>query len=166
MKNYQGSDYAVNKNANGIVYRYADQTVEITLEDYLMENPGKTAADFTELKELSDSIYLEQDRDDYRQTWKNLSLHGLDETIACAVPSPEDVIVEQLEQAAKKKTRKELAKQALSKLTDTQRRRYLLHYVKGLPIRKIAEIEGTHFTAVHESLQAAEKKIKKYFADS
>ena len=50
MKNYRNSDYAANKNSKGIVYRFANQTIEITLEDYLRENPDKNEADFTELK--------------------------------------------------------------------------------------------------------------------
>ena len=74
MKNYQSTDYAVNKNADGIVYRFAYQTIEVTLDDYLRENPGKTAADFAELKALSDADYYETDRSDCRQTWKNTFL--------------------------------------------------------------------------------------------
>jgi hypothetical protein len=62
MKNYRDSDYAANKNAKGIVCRFANQIIEITLEDYLRENPDKNEADFTELKSLSDEIYLKQVR--------------------------------------------------------------------------------------------------------
>ena len=62
MKNYRNSDYAANKNSKGVVYRFANQTIEITLEDYLRENPDKNEADFTELKSLSDEIYLKQVR--------------------------------------------------------------------------------------------------------
>ena len=39
MKNYKDSDYARNKFSEGIVYRFADRIVEITLKDYLAENP-------------------------------------------------------------------------------------------------------------------------------
>ncbi|WP_333783126.1 hypothetical protein [Lutispora saccharofermentans] len=60
MKNYKDSDYALNKFSEGIVYKFADRIVEVTLEDYLTENPGKTAEDFLELKALSDEIYHEQ----------------------------------------------------------------------------------------------------------
>ncbi len=60
MKNYKDSDYALNKFSEGIVYRFADRIVEITLEDYLAESPGKTAEDFLELKALSDEIYHQQ----------------------------------------------------------------------------------------------------------
>lgn len=50
MKNYKNSDYAQNKFSDGIVYRFADRIVEITLKDYLGENPDKTVEDFMELK--------------------------------------------------------------------------------------------------------------------
>ena len=42
MKNYKDSDYALNKYSQGIVYKFADGIVEITLEDYLRDNPDKT----------------------------------------------------------------------------------------------------------------------------
>ena len=166
MKDYKDGDYAVNKYAAGIVYSFADQTVEITLEDYLRENPGKTENDFIELKTLSDSIYLEQDRKEYRETWKNISLHGLDETEVCAVPSPENELIDQFEQAAKQKRQRDLAKQAMGTLTEVQRRRYLLYHVNGLTMREIADIEGTKHQSVVECLQAAEKKIKYFLKNS
>ena len=165
MKNYKDSDYAANKNAKGIVYRFADITVEITLEIYLRENPGKTENDFEELKALSDSIYSKQDKENYRQTWKNIPLNGLDETKNCSVPSPEDEIIGQTEQAEKQKQRRELAKQALGKLTAVQRRRYLLYHAKGLTMREIADIEGVIHSKIQKSLEAAEKKIKKFLAE-
>lgn len=83
MSKYQDSDYAVNKFSKGIVYRFSNETIEITLEAYLRDNPGKTKADFTALKALSDEIYYEQDRADSAQTRKDISIHGL-ETQSCA----------------------------------------------------------------------------------
>ncbi|HBL84346.1 MAG: hypothetical protein A2Y17_05045 [Clostridiales bacterium GWF2_38_85] len=165
MKNYRDSDYAANKYAKGIVYRFADQTVEITLEDYLRDNPGKTEADFAELKSLSDEIYLYQDRQDNAQNKKLVSIHGLEETEFCATPSPHDIVIDMTEQATLEIRRRELAKQALDKLTEVQRRRYIMYVVDELTVREIADIEGSHFTAVHESIQAAEKKVKKYLAN-
>ena len=163
MKNYKNNDYAINKKAKGIVYRFADKTVEITLEDYLRENPGKTEADFAVLKALSDSDYHDRDRDNYRKTWKDVPFNGLGKNDACAVPSPEDEVIEQPEQSESKKKRQEMIKQALETLTLIQRRRYILYHVKGYTVRKIADIEKVHFTTVYEALQAAEKKIKKIF---
>ena len=157
MKNYRDSDYAANKYAKGIVYRFAGQTVEITLEDYLRENPDRSEADFTELKALSDGIYLRQDRSDNAQSKKNVSIHSLEETGLCAVPSPEECYIG----AEKKAEQLKKVRKALSKLTEIQRKRYLLYAVQGLSTWQIAAMEGTNQKSVYESLQAAEKKIKK-----
>ena len=62
MKNYKDSNYALNKYSQGIVYQFADGMAEITLEEYLRENPDKTESDFKELKALSDEIYYQQSR--------------------------------------------------------------------------------------------------------
>ena len=166
MKNYTDSDYAVNKNAEGIVYRFADQTVEVTLEDYLRENPDKTEADFAQLKALSDSDYYEQDRNNLRQTRRNVQLSGLDETELCSTPSPEVEVVERDGQAAKQRKRQELAFAALGKLTDVQRRRYLMYHGQGMTTREIAKKEGTSHVAIVHSLEWAEKKIKKFLTSS
>lgn len=84
MKNYRKSDYALNKYRKGIVYKFADGIVEVTLEDYLRENPDKTEADFQALKRLSDEWYLEQVRSETAQGNKRVSLNDLEETEACA----------------------------------------------------------------------------------
>jgi DNA-directed RNA polymerase specialized sigma subunit len=166
MKNYQNSDYAVNKKAKGIVYRFADQTIEVGLEDYLRENPNKTEADFAKLKALSDSDYYEQDRDDYRQTWKDVPLSGLDETELCSTPSAEIEIIGRDEQAAKQRKRQELALAAIGKLTDVQRRRYLMYHSQGMTVREIAAEEGVAFQVVGRSILGATKKIKKFLAST
>ncbi len=70
MKNYKGSDYAANKYSSGIVYRTANQTIEISLSDYLEANPDKTKQDFYKLKVLSDQIYLEQAQNENKSTKK------------------------------------------------------------------------------------------------
>ena len=51
----------------------------------------------------------------------------------------------------------------LGKLTEVQRRRFLMHRVVGLTTRQIAELEGSKQQSIVESLQAAEKKIKKFW---
>lgn len=165
MKNYRDSDYAANKYAEGIVYRFADKTVEVTLEDYLRDNPDKTEADFAELKALSDEMYLEQVRDENRQTYRNVSIHSLDETAACCVPSPEEVLIDLPEQAAQKEHMRQQAYQALKTLTETQRRRFLLYYVDGVKMRDIAASEGVHHPRIVKSIQDAEKKIKNFLAN-
>ena len=167
MKNYTDSDYALNKiNRNAIVYRFADEVVEVTLADFLAENPDKTEADFRALKELSDADYLEQDRDDYRRTYKNVSIHGLDETAACSACSLEEKLIEQPEREAMKERKRELGFKVFNTLTEVQRRRYIQNKVEGLSSWKIAEIEQVDHKAVLRSIWAAEKKINKFLMDA
>ena len=80
MKNYKDSDYARNKFSEGIVYRFADRIVEITLKDYLAENPNKTVEDFMELKALSDEIYHQQVINENRTSRLDVSINGLEDT--------------------------------------------------------------------------------------
>ncbi|OGO91778.1 MAG: hypothetical protein A2Y17_13555 [Clostridiales bacterium GWF2_38_85] len=161
MKNYQDSDYAANKYASGIVYRFTTQTIEVTLEDYLRENSGKSEADFAELKAQSDKLFHEQDRSEGRQRKKMVSIHNIEETELVALPSPEDVNQEE----AEKQTRCQIVNRALAALTEIQRRRYLQYHVNGLTLRQIAEVEGVVHSKIQKSLLAAEKKIKKILAD-
>ena len=58
MRDYRKSDYAINRYSPNIVYRFHDEIVEVSLEDYLKESPDKTAQDFTKLKALSDDCLL------------------------------------------------------------------------------------------------------------
>lgn len=99
MQNYKDSDYALNKYSEGIVYKFADSILEITVEDYLRDNPDKTRADFAELKALSDEIYHEQVIQEHRTGRLNVSISGLEET--CLV-SDIDVDTELIEKGKKK----------------------------------------------------------------
>jgi len=166
MKNYSDSDYTLNKiNKTDIVYRFVNDVVEITVADYLTENPKKTKYDFCKWKSWSDDDYMEQDKSDYNQTRKNLQIHEIDETELGYIPSPEELLVDEIEAIEEEKKRRQLlkkAKRALNELTNIQRRRYLMYYVEKLTMRQIANIEGTNHKSVEESLQAAEKKIRNF----
>ena len=163
MKNYRDSDYAINKYSKSIVYRFADKIVEVTLSDYLAENPEKTEKDFEELKALSDEMYLEQVRNENAQTKKNVSVNTLEETEACCTsPLDEQYIDTQNRKYAIQAARDLLE---LDLLTDIQKRRFILYFFKGLTTRQIAHIEGTVQNAVWKSINAAEKKLKKLFND-
>jgi RNA polymerase sigma factor (sigma-70 family) len=144
MKNYQNSDYALNKHSGGIVYRFADGSrFTITPAAYLAENPDKTEADFLALKSFSDEDYHERDKAEYRQTWKD---------------APDE--------AERQRNRASIAKEALDKLTDVQRRWYLLYHAEGYNEVKIGKLEGATHQAVSKTLSQAEKKIKKFLAGS
>ena len=169
MKNYKDSDYALNKYSDSIVYRFADGIVEVTMADYLAENPDKTEADFRELKEFSDADYLERDRLDNACSKRNVPIHELDETALCCAPLPEDIFIggiDEQEEADAHRRRLETSGSALEVLSDVQRRRYLLYRVDGLNEREIAELEGATQQAVSKSLYWAEKKIKKFLGNS
>jgi DNA-directed RNA polymerase sigma subunit (sigma70/sigma32) len=162
LKNFTNSDYALNKGSVGIVYTLADGNhVTVTLEAYLAENPDKTADDFRALKAFSDGDYHEQDRRDYRNTWKNIPLDGVDDLAFMSIPSPEAEICDGSEE---EEIRRILARNAFDKLTDIQRKRYLMYHVKGLTTREIATIDAVSHQSVVECLAAAEKKIKKFLA--
>jgi DNA-directed RNA polymerase specialized sigma24 family protein len=161
MKNFKDSDYALNKFSEGIVYRFADRIVEITLDDYLTENPGKTEQDFLELKALSDEIYHEQVINENRTSRLDISINGMEETEALATVSPDKTLSHKIDV----ENAMEAAKRLLDSgdLTEVQRRRFLLHFFQGLSYRQIASREGVHFTSVHESIEAATAKLKKFF---
>jgi len=170
MKHIKNSDYALNRYSEGIVYRFADGTqIEITLADFLTENPNKTESDFLAIKDFSDGIYHTQDRACNAQTKKNISIDGIDEALLYLEPSPEELLIDAFDAREEAKLRQErlnIACHILDKLTEKQRRRYLLHIVDGLSTWQIAEIESTNQKSVYESLQAAEKKIKKVLASA
>ena len=130
MKNYKDSDYALNKFSEGIVYRFADRIVEITLEDYLAENPDKTAQDFLELKALSDEIYHQQVTHENRTSRLDVSINGLEETEQLAAP-PLDLNLIHKNDTQKAK---EAARQLLDsgKLTEIQRRRFMIISHQGI----------------------------------
>ena len=169
MNNYKNSNYALNKHSKGIVYKFADETIEIDLESYLSSNPDKTVADFEALKALSDSDYQAEDRATYRQTYKDILCPEVDEIAQEQELSAEETFLSGLDllQADERRESKiAFALQVLSQLTEVQKRRYVMYRIKGLTTRQISEIEGSRQQSVMESLQSAEKKIKKVLEKS
>ena len=161
MRNFADSDYALNKYSEGIVYKFADGVVEITLEAYLHDNPDKTAEDFAKLKALSDEMFYEQDLEDTRYGKRARNLDWLKESEDFAEPPLDTQLIRQHdEQNALEAARKLLDDK---ELTEVQERRFLLHFFKGLSYRDIARLEGVYFTSVAESIQTATKKLKKNF---
>lgn len=163
MRNYKDSDYALNRYSQGIVYKFADGIVEITLEDYLHDNPDKTEEDFAELKAMSDEIYYQQDRQEYRISHRNVSISGMEDTLVASAPSVDVELIQKDEE----KRALEAAIRLLEsgKLTAVQKRRFCFHFFQGLSIRQIAKLEGVHQRAVWDSLMWAEKKLKKFYEE-
>ena len=166
MQNFRKSDYAINKNSPNIVYRFHNEIIEITLEDYLKENPDKTEHDFAELKALSDQIYYEQDRAESAQTRKDVSIHGLEETEHCATRALDEEWEERIADIQNRKYAWKALKQlfTVGALTEIQKRRFQLHVFQGMSTRQIGRMEGTSHQAVAKSINLAIAKLKKYFA--
>lgn len=163
MRNYQESDYALNKYSEGIVYKFADGIVEVTLADYLRDNPGKTAEDFAKLKALSDELYHEQDLDETAYGKRARKLEWLTESEEYAAPSVDITLIHNSDKGQALKAAKRLLESG--KLTEIQRRRFLLHYFKGLSIRQIAGLEQVDYRAVWESLHWSTKKLKNFYEE-
>ena len=163
MKNYKESDYALNKYCQGIVYKFADGIVEVTLEDYLRDNPNGTEADFAKLKAWSDGVYHEQAVQEQRTCRRNISIDQVPEVEFAVVPDFSQNLMGEPDEGKK-------ALNAANKLlhsgmlTEVQQRRFMLHYFKGLSTRQIAMLQGVRQQTVWESLMWAGKKLRKLFA--
>ena len=158
MKDYRKSDYSLNKNTKGIVYRNADGSkLEITFEKIAEGDPKFTYEDFEKLKVFSDQIYLEQvkSENNYSYYVKASTDAVTNSSWLITDPLENEIFGNELPSVEK------IRKIAEKHLTKIQKRR-LFMYLEGLSTVKIAEIEGCYQNAVWESLQLAVKKIKKY----
>lgn len=163
MKNYKDSDYALNKFSEGIVYKFSDRIVEITLEDYLTENPGKTEQDFRELKTLSDEIYHQQVMHENRTSRLDVPINGLEDSEQLSSPPPDTVLIHKAEENKAMKAARQLLDSG--QLTETQRRRFIQHFFQGLSTRQLARSESVKQQSIWDSLYWASKKLKKFFDD-
>lgn len=160
MKNYWASDYALNRKSAGIVYRFADGVVEITLEDYIRENPDKTEEDFRKLKEISDELYADQERKQHTSTYLDIPLHCCK---GVCTPSAEEVWEQMLTRRELEKLRACLERFLQSSLlTEIQRRRFSLYCIEAASTRQIAGAEGVSQCSVWECLHACQKKFKNF----
>lgn len=162
MKNYMGHDYAANKDSEAIVYRFVDGSItEITIEKFLASDPLLTEDDFRFWKTFSDQDYLMQDREEYRQTWKNVTMENILETMATTDTSPEVVIIEIPNETIRKLERIAVSKKIWAKLTYNQRRRYQMYYAQKMTEEQIAKIDGVSHQAVSKNLIGTDRKIRK-----
>lgn len=161
MKNYKDSDYALNKYSQGIVYKFADGIIEVTMEDYLRTNPGKTEQDFQELKALSDEIYHRQAVVTNRTSRLNVTINGMEETEQLATASLDTELIYKNDAGQAMRAAKKLLDSG--ELTETQKRRFVIHFFKGMSTRQIAAGENVSHVAIHKSIMLAKKKLKKFF---
>ena len=116
--------------------------------------------EFHRWKAWSDKSYRQIENAGIAFYKHTLSLHGLSET-AIAVQSPEDTLIDTLEQQQREKMRRLLIDGLDNCLTSIQRRRLWLSCVYGLTVRQISQIENVTFKNVAKSIVAAKKKLEK-----
>ena len=158
--NYNKSNYALNKNRKGIVYRNADgSTLEITFEKISATDPTFTEDDFNKIKEFSDDFYHEEAKADYNY---HHCVKGSYDSFEDSHWLQTDCLEDELFKKADDKEFTDKIHTAISTLlTDIQKRRLILYAFKGLTVREIAKIESTSHIAVWKSIVNAQEKIKK-----
>ena len=160
MRNFDKSDYALNKFSEGIVYKFSNEIREITKEQYLRENPNKTEGDFLKLKEISDEIFLDEIRYETAQGRKLVPTEDLENDPSfAATPVDEQYIQKENNEQDRQKLDKLFR---IAKLNEKQKNRLYLHCADGKTFRAIAAMEGIHWTSVEECVNSALKKLKKY----
>ena len=162
-KNYNHSDYALNKYSNSIVYSGANGIYELTKEAFLASDPSLTEADYEYWKQISDADYLATARRDTYEGKHTVSLDELADAVLASEDNTEDEVLEALEPAPNPLTYENAMRILNACLTKTQKRRYLKYRKYGMTVRDIAIEEGVHHSAIEDSIRLAEKKIKKYF---
>jgi DNA-directed RNA polymerase specialized sigma24 family protein len=159
MDNYKETDYAKNKYSHNIVYETSKGTIEITVTQYLNENPTKEEADFWELKALSDEVYRQQAKEEHTQTNRNARFDENIESGFFCFPSPEEIFLAREERKREIRFIEEL----LCPLTALQRRRLILNIVEGLSHHEIARLEGVSQNAVSLCIAKAKRQIRSRF---
>lgn len=160
-KNYNRSDYALNKYSASIVYSGADGVYELTKEAFLASDPSLTEANYEYWKRISDADYLATARRDTYESRHTVSLDELADGLLAGEESTEDEVLEKLEPTDNPYTYENAMRILDACLTETQKRRYLMYVIDGLSTYEISVLEGCNQKSVHESLSAAIKKIEK-----
>ena len=183
---YQNAEfYKLNKNNPDLVYNFADELItyrketdengNLQIVEYRKKDGRKgkktsrRVVPSTEMsiedfdawkKQLTDDAH-EYFNKDKRETRENVSIENLLETdLVCDESVEEEYLRAEEERQALPKTMKE-ALGILDVLTPKQRSRYILSKVYGKSVRDIAAEEGSDWTSVWESINAAEKRIEK-----
>ncbi len=154
------SDYALNKlDPDAIVYMDATgMLTRLILEDF------SSPEEFQRWKAWSDESYHQIENAGIIFSKRTLSLHCLSEK-AIAVQSPEDTLIEFLEQQEREEMRRLLMEGLDNCLTPAQHRRLWLSCVYGLTVRQISQTENVTFQNVAKSIAAAKKKLQKFLSE-
>ncbi len=105
------------------------------------------------------------ERDDKRQASKERTHRNHITHIDLSYAEDKKLIVKQekdaLEQLIDKDDNNKIL-EMFSCLTETQKRRFIAHYIDGKSFRAIASEEGVNHTKIQKSIEQARKKLKKF----
>ena len=151
------SDYALNKKDHEAIVCPSATGVHIRLtrENFASED------EFQRWKAWSDESYHQIENAGINFSKRTLSLHGLSEQ-ATVVQSPEDILIEELDNQERQELRRLLLEGLDNCLNPTQRRRLWMYCVEDLTLRQIADAENVHYTCIYDSLIAAKKRLKNF----
>ena len=165
-RNYKNESYMANKYSKGIVYKSVTGDYEITLEQFLRENPNMTEKDFEYWKAISDELYREEAANDAAATRLNVSINDIEETLLVAT----EPFVTDIKNEDVTLTREDIVNPAFvlriaeHELSEILLRRFKNRYIEGKKVKEIAAIEGVSPNCVYYSLDYAETKIRKAIA--
>ena len=151
------SQYALNKkDSDAIVYidSYGN-LIRLTRSDFASEE------EFLHWKSWSNENHHTTEKADHVFSNHTLSLDCMAEG-AVAAPSPEEFLIGVYEEQERKELHSLLMEGLDSCLTPTQRRRCWLHWVEGMTVRQIADIEDVSHPSIVESLATAKQRLLNY----
>ncbi len=169
MKDFNKSDYSINKNSKNIVYiSQATGANEITLDKFLASDPNLTKEDYDYWKTWSDEKYQEEELEARRVTRNNTSIEAMMEIRSFVSNNLEDDYENiQFESAVKEALSVALTKLYSDKrFSEKMKTRFEQYYYKSLSTCEIARREGVNSKTVSESINSAVKKLSKYFYES
>jgi predicted DNA-binding protein YlxM (UPF0122 family) len=168
-KNYKSENYGVNKYSEGFVYKSVTGDYEITLEQFLKENPGMSEKDFLYWKSISDELYHEESVRMTAIKRKEVPLEEIQDTLMVSIPSAEDEFLRIETNIDENKLTEEKIKDpafileiAKAILPGIHLNRFIAFYYENKKIKDIAAAEYVHRTTVSHSIKKAEKKIRGY----
>jgi hypothetical protein len=160
MDNYKESDYAKNKY---IVYQTSNGTVEITVTQYLNENPTRDEQDFCYLKHCQTKSFIAKLNKRIQQpkimSGLILFMKVLNRTFLLPFTGRNP------RRREERNRERKFIEELLSPLTELQRKRLILNIVDGLSHHAIARLEDVSQTVVSLSIAKAKRLIRSRFWD-
>lgn len=152
------NSYALNKkDANAIVYIDADGHItRLTRANFSSEE------EFLKWKSWSDADYHASEKRDHVHANHTLALDELSEE-AAFVPAMDVIMELELDRQEQIAYSAKLVVQIRACLSETQFRRVWMYFVDGMTLDEIGKKEGISHQNISKSIDAATKKIKKFF---